>query len=118
MGTPVPSVRRNIGCEAGSYGARRAAGARTVTKRDAPWGGRLPRSADRGGRCGQPQLGRNSGKHTRRRTVRSPNAVAATGVRGLPVRGFVTKAGPWICYIFLNSSQRDSPASLNSTGLM
>ena len=24
----------------------------------------------------------------------------------------------WICYIFLNSSQRDSPASLNSTGLM
>ena len=37
---------------------------------------------------------RSSGKHTRRRTVRSPNAVAATGVRGLPVRGFVTKAGP------------------------
>ena len=25
---------------------------------------------------------------------------------------------PWICYIFLNSFQRDSPASLNSTGLM
>lgn len=24
----------------------------------------------------------------------------------------------WICYIFLNSFQRDSPASLNSTGLM
>lgn len=37
---------------------------------------------------------RSSGKHTRRRTVRSPNAVAATGVRGLLVRGFVTKAEP------------------------
>lgn len=24
----------------------------------------------------------------------------------------------WICYIFLNSFQRDNPASLNSTGLM
>lgn len=41
----------------------------------------------------EPQLGRCSGKHTRRRTVRSPNAVAATGVRGLLVRGFVTGCG-------------------------
>ena len=41
----------------------------------------------------EPQLGRCSGKHTRRRTVRSPNAVAATGVHGPPVRGFVTGCG-------------------------
>ena len=33
---PAPSARRRIGCGAGGYGTRRAAGTRTAAKRDAP----------------------------------------------------------------------------------
>ena len=56
-------------------------------------GARLPKRGGGEGCCGRTQLGRCSGKHTRRRTVRSPNDVAATGVRGLLVRSFVTGYG-------------------------
>ena len=75
MGTPAPSVRRNISCE-----ARRAV-RWAAPGHAAAVGARLPKRGGGEGCCGRTQLGRCSGKHTRRRTVRSPNDVAATGVR-------------------------------------
>ena len=89
MGTPAPSVRRNISCEArravrwAAPGHAVAIGARLL------WVHGCRKEAAVKVAAGE----RSSGKHTRRRTVSSPNAVAATGVRGLLVRSFVTEYG-------------------------